>query len=566
MVLRANQRTGGQMLVDCLKLHGVDTVFCVPGESYLAVLDALYDVGEEIRVVVCRQEGGAANMAEAYGKLTGRPAVCMVTRGPGATNAAIGVHTAMQDSTPMILLVGQVARDMSQREAFQEVDFRQMFAPLAKWVTQIDDPARIPEIVGHAFHTAMAGRPGPVVVAVPEDMLVETSSAALGDPYKVVRAYPNPRDMACLRDMLSAAERPLMILGGGGWSAQVRDDMMAFATANDLPTGVSFRCQDYIDNRHDCYVGDIGIGVNPKLGERVKTADLLIVVGPRLGEITTGGYTLVVPPKPVQPLIHVHAGAEELGRVYQADLPINAGMAEFAGAALALAPVDAADRARWAEWRAGARADYEAALEPAPQPGALDMGEVVKVLRRRLPDDAIVTNGAGNYSQWCHKFFQYRSYRSQLAPTSGAMGYGVPAAVAAKVVHPDRVVVSLNGDGCFMMCGQELATAVQYDLDPVFLIINNGMYGTIRMHQEREYPTRVIATELRNPDFVAYAEAFGAHGELVERTEDFEPALERALGAGRAALIELRIDPESLSPRMTLSGVREAALARLQGD
>ena len=559
MAPRANLRTGGQLLVDCLKLHGVDTVFCVPGESYLAALDALYDAKDAIRVVVCRQEGGAANMADAYGKLTGTPGVCMVTRGPGAANASIGVHTAMQDSTPMILLVGQVARDMIHREAFQEVDFRQMYAPLAKWVVQIDDPGRIPEIISHAFHLAMAGRPGPVVVAVPEDMLVETTEAALGDRYKVIRPYPNPRDLAEMRAMLAAAERPIMVVGGGGWGAQVQVDMMAFAEQNDLPTGVSFRCQDYFDNRHRCYVGDVGIGINPKLGERVKSADLLVVVGPRLGEITTGGYSLVVPPRPKQRLIHVHAGAEELGRVYQADLPINAGMAEFAAAARALEPIE---NPTWAAWRADARADYEAALEPPAQPGALDMGQVVKVLGRRLPEDAIVTNGAGNYSQWCHKFFQYKGYRSQLAPTSGAMGYGVPSAVAAKVVHPDRVVVSMNGDGCFMMCGQELATAVQHGLDPIFLIVNNGMYGTIRMHQERAYPTRVIATDLVNPDFVKYAEAFGAHGELVERTEDFEPALDRALAAGRAAVVELRVDPESLSPRITLSGLRAAALAR----
>ena len=559
MASLANQRTGGQLVADALKLHGVDTVFCVPGESYLAVLDGLYDIRNDIRVVICRQEGGAANMAEAYGKLTGKPGICMVTRGPGASNATIGVHTAMQDSTPMVLLVGQVGREMMHREAFQEVDFEKMFEPLAKWAVQIDDPARVPEIVSHAFYVAMSGRPGPVVVALPEDMLTELSSAELGDPYKVVRPYPDPRDMASMRAMLAEAERPLMIVGGGGWSAETRADIMAFAEANNLPTGVSFRCQDYFDNRHPNYVGHVGIGIDGPLGERVKAADLLLVVGARLGEITTAGYSLIQPPRPKQRLIHVHGGADELGRVYQADLPINAGSAAFAAAARALDPIT---NPAWASDAGEARADYEASLEPKAQPGDLDMAEVVKFLCAELPEDAIVTNGAGNYAQWAHKHLQYKSFRSQLAPTSGAMGYGVPAAVAAKAVFPDRMVVSFNGDGCFMMCGQELATAVQYGLDPIFLIVNNGMYGTIRMHQEREYPTRVIGTELANPDFAALGRAYGAHGETVERTEDFPAAFRRARDAGKAAVLDLRISPESLSPGMTLSGLRESALAR----
>ncbi|MBI3454271.1 MAG: thiamine pyrophosphate-binding protein [Candidatus Rokubacteria bacterium] len=560
MTQHATPRTGGQLVVDCLRLHGVDTVFTVPGESFLAILDALYDVRDAIRLVVCRQEGGAANMADAYGKLTGRPGVVMVTRGPGAANAAVGVHTAFQDSTPMIVLIGQVERRVFHREAFQEVDFRQMFAPLAKWVAQIEDPARIPELMGRAFQTAVSGRPGPVVLALPEDMLTDSASVPLGDPYKVVRPSPSPADLERLRALLTTARAPFMIVGGGGWSAAASADLMAFAEANDIATGASFRCQDYFDNTHPTYAGHLGIGLEPALAARIKRADLLIVVGARLGEATTAGYTLIDIPRPRQTLVHVHAGIEELGRVYQADLPINAGYAEFAAAARRLPPVDSS---RWREAAREARGAYLQSLEPSPQPGALDMGEVMKILRRRLPADAIMTNGAGNYTAWLHKFYPFRRYRTQLAPTNGAMGYGVPAAVAAKLVHPDRTVVSFNGDGCFLMCGQELATAVRYGLDPLFLVINNGMYGTIRMHQEREYPGRVHGTDLVNPDFGAYARAFGAYAELVEKTAEFEPALERALRAGRATLLELRIDPEAITPGTTLTALREAALARL---
>ncbi len=555
----ADLRTGGQLVVDALVTHGADMAFCVPGESYLAVLDALHDANS-IRTIVCRQEGGAANMAEAYGKLTGRPGICMVTRGPGAANASIGVHTAFQDSTPMILLVGQVGRHMVDREAFQEVDFRQMFAPLAKWAAQIDSAARVPEYLSHAFHVATSGRPGPVVLALPEDMLREAAPAAAMQPYQRVAAHPATADLERMRALLATAERPFVIVGGGGWSAQACADLAVFAERNDLPVGASFRCQDYLDNRHRSYAGDVGIGINPKLAERVRTADVLLVVGARLGEMTTSGYALIEPPRPRQTLIHVHAGAEELGRVYQPELAINAASAAFVAAAKELEPIDAAGRA---DWRAGARADYEATLEAAPpQPGAVDMVEVMAHLRAVLPEDAIITNGAGNYTAWPHKFLQYRAYRTQLGPTSGAMGYAAPAAVAAKLVHPDRVVVSFNGDGCFLMNGQELATAVQYGADPIFVVINNGMYGTIRMHQEREYPTRVHATHLVNPDFAKLAEAYGAHGELVETTADFAPAFTRCLEAGRASLIEIRIDPEAITPRTTLSQIREAALAQ----
>jgi acetolactate synthase-1/2/3 large subunit len=550
-----DSRTGGQLVAECLALHGADTVFTVPGESFLAVLDALYD-HPQIRLVVCRQEGGAANMADAYGKLTGRPGVCMVTRGPGAANAAVGVHTAFQDSTPMVVLIGDVQRDAQEREAFQEVDFKQMYGPLAKWVARIEDPARVPELMSRAFYTAVSGRPGPVVLTLPEDMLTQSATAPLGDPYKIVRPAPADADMERLRALLAGARAPFMIVGGGGWSAATTADIMAFAEANAIATGASFRCQDYFDNTHPCYAGHVGIGLEPTLAARIKAADLLIVVGARLGEMTTSGYTLIDIPRPRQTFVHVHGGVHELGRVYQADLPINAGSPAFAAAARRLRPVDAT---AWRGATATAHEEYLATLQPTPMPGALDMGAVMTTLAAQLPADAIMTNGAGNYTGWLHRFYPFRTYRTQLAPTSGAMGYGVPSAVAAKLVHPERTVISFNGDGCFLMCGQELSTAVRYGLDPVFLVINNGMYGTIRMHQEREYPGRVSGTDLVNPDFVAYARAFGAHGELVEKTADFASALERALGARRAALLELRIDPEAITTKTTLSAIRAAA-------
>jgi len=548
-------RTGGQILVDQLRIHGADTIFTVPGESFIAVLDALHDA-PEIRLVVCRQEGGAANMAEAYGKLTGRPGNCLVTRGPGAANASVGVHTAYQDSTPMLLLIGDVARGQREREAFQEVDLKAMFTPLAKWAARVDEAERIPELVSHAFHTALAGRPGPVVLALPEDMLSEEADTADADAYKVVRAHPGAEDMARLRVLLRTARRPFMIVGGGGWNEAASSDIAAFALANRIPTGASFRCQDYVDNHSEIYAGDIGLGVNPALAQRITDADLLLVVGARLGEVTTSGYTLVEPPRPKQTLVHVHADPEELGRVYQAELPINSGLPQFAAAARALEQVESF---AWHGWCRAARADYYANLRHEPWQGDLvDLGEVMAHLRERLPEDAIVTNGAGNFSVWAHRFYQFRRYRTQLGPTSGAMGYGVPAAVAAKLVHPERLVVCFTGDGDFLMTGQELATAVQYQLPLVILLVNNGMYGTIRMHQERHYPERVVGTDLQNPDFAAYARAFGAHGETVERTEDFPAAFERALEAGRPALLELRVDPEQITPRTTIAAIRAA--------
>lgn len=559
MASELKRRTGGQVLVDQLKIHGVDTAFGVPGESYLAVLDALHDARNVVRFVICRQEAGAANMAEAHGKLTGQPGICFVTRGPGACHAAVGLHTGFQDSTPMILFIGQVARDMMEREAFQEVDYRRMFGQMAKWVAQIDDARRIPEFVSHAFHLATSGRPGPVVLALPEDMLTDEVEVADAGPYRRVQAHPGPGQMAELRGLLGRAQRPIAILGGGTWTAEGVADMRTFAEANHLPVACSFRCQDYFDNDHPNYVGDVGIGINPKLAERIAGADLVLAIGPRLGEMTTGGYTMFDIPMPRQPLVHVHPGAEELGRVYQARLMINSGMAEFAAAARAMAPVE---KPAWADRTVAMRTEYEAHQVAKPQPGELDMARVVAHLTQTLPRDAIITNGAGNYATWIHRFHRYRAFRSQLAPTSGAMGYGVPAAIAAKLRHPERVVVSLNGDGCFLMCGQELATACQYGVNVIFLVVNNGMYGTIRMHQEREYPARISGTELVNPDFAAYARSFGAEGEVVARTADFAPAFERALRAAKPSLIELRIDPEQISPRTTLSEIRAASLAR----
>jgi acetolactate synthase I/II/III large subunit len=549
-------RSGGRILVDQLRIHGVDTIFCVPGESYLPALDALADARDAIRLVVCRQEGGAANMAEAYGKLTGRPGVCFVTRGPGAANASIGVHTAFQDSTPLVLLVGQVDRGTLGREAFQEVDFVAMFAPLAKYAEQVMDAARIPEIVSRAFHIACAGRPGPVVLSFPEDVLAEEAQCDDAGAYRVVQPNPGPQELDALREALEAAERPLMLVGGGGWTPSASEDILAFAEASALPTACAFRWQDCFDNRSPLYAGDVGIAVNPKLAQRVRDADVLLVVGPRLGESTTSGYTLVDIPRPRQRLVHVHPDPEELGRVYQADLPINSGLAQFAAAARALPPVDGS---RWAAWAEEARAEYLAHLEHKPLPGDLDLGEVMAYLRERLPSDAILTNGAGNFSVWAHRFYQFSRYRTQLGPTSGAMGYGVPAAVAAKVVHPDRIVVCFAGDGDFLMTGQELATALREEAAPVFLVINNGMYGTIRAHQEREFPGRAYGTDLVNPDFAAYARAFGAHGEVVARTEEFADAFERALESGLPAILELRIHPEAVSPRATLTEIREAA-------
>jgi acetolactate synthase-1/2/3 large subunit len=554
-------RTGGRLVVDQLVVHGADVAFGVPGESYLAVLDALHD--SPLRFVVCRHEVGAANMADAYGKLTGRPGICMVTRGPGATHAAGGIHTAYQDSTPVILLIGQVGRTMTGREAFQEIDYRHMFGPMAKWVDQIDDPSRVPELVSRAFHVATSGRPGPVVLALPEDVLVEPADVADAKPFAVTRVHPAAADVERVRELLAAARRPLVIVGGSPWSAEAHDALTAWCTASGVPVAAGWRRQDHVDNTSPVYAGHLALGADPRLTRRVREADVLLVIGDRLSEITTAGYTLLHVPDPEQALVHVSPDPEELGRVYAPAVAVASSPDTFALALAGRPPLDGAGRSD--ETRA-ARDDYLDNLRHLPVPGALNMGDVMERLRARLPADAILTNGAGNFSVWTHRFYEFRQYPTQLAPTSGAMGYGVPAAVAAKIVHPDRLVVAMAGDGDFLMTGQELATAVQYGAAIVVLVVNNGMYGTIRMHQERHYPGRVSGTDLVNPDFAALAQSFGAHGAVVERTEDFADAFEEAVAAGRPAVLELRVDPEALTPRQSLTEIREQALAKAARD
>jgi acetolactate synthase-1/2/3 large subunit len=557
-------RTGGQILVDALHIHGVEIAFGVPGESYLDVLDALHD--SDIRFVINRQEGGAAFMAEAYGKLTGKPGICFVTRGPGATNASIGVHTAYQDSTPTILFIGQVGNDFIDREAFQEIDYRRMYGQMAKWVAQIDRADRIPEYLARAFQVATSGRPGPVVLALPEDMLTTRAEVADTRRYQPVQASPSVAQIDTLRGMLSDAKKPIVLLGGGTWNQQACADLQRFAEANHLPVGCTFRFQDLLDNDHPNYAGDVGIGINPKLAERVKDADLIIAFGPRLGEMTTSGYSLLDSPVPRQRLVHIHADAEELGSVFQAELMINSGAPQAAAMLAAMAPVDAG---AWKHTLAEAKAELLAyqVQPPVFRDGSapLDLWQVVQQLMAAVPHDAILTNGAGNYATWAHRFYRYGGMRTQLAPTNGAMGYAVPAGVAAKIVHPERTVITFAGDGEFMMTGQELATAVQYGAGVVFIVFNNNMFGTIRMHQERTYPGRVSGTGLHNPDFAALAKAYGAHGEVVEKTADFAPALERALAHAREnklpAMIELRYDSNLITPNATLETIRKNAEA-----
>jgi len=553
----ADERSGGEILVASLLAQRATHAFGVPGESYLAVLDALYDARDRLQFFVCRQEGGAAYMAEAYGKLTGKPGLVFVTRGPGATNAAIGIHTAAQDSTPLIAFVGQVGSDMVDREAFQEIDYRQMFGPVAKWAAQIDSAARIPEYVAHAWRTAISGRPGPVVLALPEDML--TSKAVCADPPRVetVISAPAPSSVAAAHALLAGARSPLVVVGGSRWDRASCDALAQFAQASGLPIAAAFRHQDLFDNRHPQYAGDVGIGINPKLAARVRDADVLLVLGERLGEMTTSGYTLVRVPSPVQRVVHVHPSPDELGRVYQPEIAVASTPGEFLAAMLAM---PALALPAWREQSRAANADYTAWRAPRPVPGDVDMWRIMLWLDERLPDDAILTNGAGNYTVWVHRLYRYRGFRTELAPYSGAMGYGVPSAVAAKAVHRDRIVVSFNGDGCFLMNGQELATAVQYGLAVVFVVIDNGMYGTIRMHQERHYPARVSGTDLVNPDFAALARAYGAHGETVVRTDEFEPAFERALAAGRPALLHVKIDPQALTMSASLDAIRDQAV------
>ena len=545
-------RTGGEILVANLLAQRATHAFGVPGESYLAVLDALYDVRERLPFIICRQEGGAAYMAEAYGKLTGRPGIAFVTRGPGASNAAVGIHPAAQDSTPMIVFIGQVGSDFTDREAFQEIDYRKMYGDVAKWAAQIDRADRIPEYVAHAYRTAMSGRPGPVVIALPEDML--SAGADIGDaPYvEAVAANPSHKDVEVALTRLRAAQRPLVLVGGSRWNDVAREELRRFAEVSGLPVACAFRHQDLFDNRHPNYAGDVGIGTNPKLAGRLRDADVLLVIGERLGEITTSAYSLLEVPQPRQALIHVHPSAEELGRVYQPELAIAATPEAF------LAAVNRASSNR-ADDQSRARtpnAEYEQWRAPRAVPGDVDLWQIVQWLDEKLPQDAIVTNGAGNFATWMHRVFRYGGGRRQLAPYSGSMGYGAPSAITAKLLHPQRVVVSWNGDGEILMNGQELATAVQYRLPVVFVVIDNGMYGTIRMHQERNYPARVSGTDLHNPDFAALARAYGAHGETVLSTGEFAPAFERAFASDRPALLHVKVDPQAITMNATLDDLR----------
>ncbi|MGI8527096.1 MAG: thiamine pyrophosphate-binding protein [Pseudolabrys sp.] len=552
-----NVRTGGEILVDQLVAQGVKHVFCVPGESYLASLDAFHD--RDIALTVCRQEGGAACMAEAVGKATGRPGICFVTRGPGATNASAGIHIARQDSTPLIVFVGQVAREMREREAFQELDYRAVFGSIAKWVTEIDDPARIPELVSRAVFTAMNGRPGPVVIALPEDMQAERAGVADAPMVDQVETWPGLTDMSRLQKLLWASQRPFVLLGGSRWSDAACASMMRFAERFALPVATTFRRGHLFDALHPCYAGDLGLGVNPKLLARIKAADLVLLVGGRLGELPSQSYTLFDIPTPQMKLVHVHPGAEELGRVYHPHLAIQAAPTGFCSA---LEGVQPPNEISWRGEADTAHADYLAWTDKATRvPGAVNLGEIMLWLRNELPADAFITNGAGNFAAWIHRFYRFRKFASHVAPTSGSMGYGVPAAVAMKRLYPGRAVVCIAGDGDFLMNGQEFATAVQYGLPFVTVIADNGMYGTIRMHQERDYPGRPVATELKNPDFVAYARAFGGFGALVEKTADFGAAYKAAVASGKPAVIHLKLDPEAISPALTISGIREKSLA-----
>ena len=542
--------TGGQILVAALRSQAVDRIYCVPGESYLPVLDALYDT-PEIAVVSARHEGAAANMAEADGKLTGRPGVCFVTRGPGATHASIGVHTAFQGSTPMVLFIGQVARHSRDREGFQEVDFRAMFAPLAKWAAEIDDATRIPEYIARAFQTAISGRPGPVVLSLPEDMLsAVVSTASQIRPVVAASATARAQDLQQLAEMLQLASRPLLVVGGSGWSVEGLDALREFAHRNSLPLLASFRRQDLVDNRHENYCGYLGLGVDPNLAERVKSADLIVSVGSRLSENTTSGYSLLIPPRPQQTLVHVYPDPNEIGHVYQPALGIACGLSDFGRA---LSDVTIAENPQRSRWLKDARTAYVKFSSPPSAPaGHLDLSAVVGWLSGHLKDDAIVANGAGNYTVWVHRYFRYRQFRTELAPVSGAMGYGVPAAIAAKLRYPEREVVAFAGDGCFLMYPQEIGTAVQHKANLVIIVVNNGIYGTIRMHQERRYPGRVMATDIHNPDFLALAQSFGAYAERIDNTQAFPPAYERAVAAARPAVLELRVDPAQLTPTFRL--------------
>ncbi len=547
-------RHGGKILSDQLVKLGVRRVFSVPGESFLAALDGLYD--SDIQNVVCRQEGGAAMMAEAYGKMTGQPGVCFVTRGPGATNASAGIHIAMQDSTPMVMFVGQIDNRHTDRETFQEVDYKALFGGLAKWVAQVDHTDRLPEYIARAFRVAMSGRPGPVVLALPENML----SGQADVPDMTIPAVLDTVAADVTRPIMHAlaqAQRPLVVVGGSHWDHKAQMHLQAFAEIQDIPVVAGFRRQDYMDNHHSHYVGDLNVGVNPKLAARLRAADMLILLGTRFGDIETQGYTLVDPAGPGKVIVHVHADPDELGRVYTPDIAITATAPSVVQHLAVAEPVG-----NWADWTSDARADYEAWITPQESPGDLKQEQVIKWLSDNLPDDAILTNGAGNYAAWLHRYFVYKQYGTCLAPTSGSMGYGFPAAVSASIEHPDRTVVCLAGDGCFQMTCNELSTAVQHGAKPIVVVMNNGRYGTIRMHQEKTYPGRVSGTALANPDFAALARAYGGHGEVVTKTADFADAFGRAQAAGTVAIIECQVDEEALATGTTLTAMRDAAMKR----
>jgi acetolactate synthase-1/2/3 large subunit len=557
MRAKDNMRSGGEVLVDQLLVNDVRHVFCVPGESYLAALDAFHD--RDIAVTVCRQEGGAVMMAEAHGKLTGRPGIAFVTRGPGATNGSPGLHIAMQDSTPLIMFVGQIAREMREREAFQELDYRAVFGTMVKWATEIDDPARIPEIISRAFHVAMNGRPGPVVIALPEDMLMERVSVADALAADPIETWPGLTDMSQLQKMLWAAQKPIMILGGSRWSEAACAATVRFAERFDIPVITSFRRLHLFPAMHPCYAGDLGTGVNPKVPARVKGCDLVLLVGGRMGEMPSQGYSLFDIPNPKTKLVHVHPDPDELGRVYRPDLAINAAPTAFAAALEGLQPPN---EVRWRAETKSAHDDYLAWTEqPTKVPGPVNFGEIMVWLRAHLTPDSIFTNGAGNFSTWMHRFYRFSKFATMLGPTSGSMGYGLPAAVGAKRLYPERTVVCIAGDGDFLMNGQEFATAVQYDLPIIVLIMDNGMYGTIRAHQEREFPSRIIGTELRNPDFAAYATAFGGFGLKVDRTEDFPAAFKAAQASAKPAILHMKVDPQGISPATTLDAIRAKSMA-----
>jgi acetolactate synthase-1/2/3 large subunit len=552
-------RHGGQIVVDQLRRLGVSRVFSVPGESFLPVLDGLH--GSGIANVVCRHEGAATMMAEATGKLTGRPGVAFVTRGPGATNAAAGIHVARQDSTPLVLFVGQIETGHRDREAFQEIDCRAVFGALAKWAAEVDRVERLPEYVARAFTVATSGRPGPVVLALPEDVLSARAEVPdCGGP--VSELPPDWSEVArALLWRLSDHRRPLVIVGGPHWSPLAARDIARFAEVQGLPVVCGFRRQDYLDNRHPHYAGDLNVAINPRLARRVRDADALLVIGSRLGDIETQGYSLLDPADHGKAIYHVHPDPDEPGRVWHPEAAIVADAPGFVQALAAHPAICAPEDG----WTAGARADYEAWAAPQETPGAVKLEQVVRWLSDNLPEDAMITNGAGNYAAWLHRYFTYKGFRSQLAPTSGSMGYGFPAAIAASLADPARTVVCMAGDGCFQMTLNEMSTAVQHGARPVVVVANNGRYGTIRMHQERTFPGRVSGTDLVNPDFAALARAYGGHGETVAATEDFPAAFARAAAAGTVAVIDLRLDPEALAPGQSLAAARAQGMSRAAG-